>query len=98
MAATALEIRRCKEILATIDEHIPVRGYTEKVKEVFRSKGMSPPSNQRIYVVRQGKVYDLAICKALQEISQPRDEDDNLIEPSKWKVDQQPELPLNETA
>lgn len=89
MAATAHEKRRCKEILADIDEFIPSRGYTDLVKEVFKRKGLEPPTNRRIYVTRQGKIYDLSIVKALQEISQLRNEDDELIEPPKWEVEPQ---------
>lgn len=85
MRATAYEIQRCREILAEIGKHIPVRGYVKPVQEVFEAKGLEAPKRRKIVAVRNGTEYDLAIVKALQEISQMRDEDDNPIPSEKWK-------------
>lgn len=95
---TTYEMKRCREILSRIDQHIPIRGYVKEVQEVYRRKGLTIPSRYRIQQVRAGRTYDLEMVKALQQISQPRDENDELIEPLKWKTDAQSALPFKERA
>jgi len=82
--ASSYEKRKCLEIMNMIDEHIP-RGYVNKVKDVFENKGKKKPTTYQIQNTRAKRQFNLEIVKALAEISQPRDEDGNLIPPKKYR-------------
>lgn len=93
--ASSHEVKRCKEILHEIDTHIPFH-YVRAVQRIYREKGLQPPSLYKIQNVRHGKQYDLDIMKALLQISQIRDEDDNPVPPKKYKSQgSQLNLPIN---
>lgn len=83
--------KACRKILGRIDEHIPFK-YAFPVQDLFIQKGVKPPSLSKIRSVRNGKQYDLEIMKALQEVSQPRDENDELVKPPKWEVEPQTKI------
>ena len=89
---TAHEIRKSREILSKIDQHIPVRGYVKDVQRMFEEKGLEVPKAYRIQAVRHGRTYDLNIMKALESISRILDKDDRFIEPPAWEAPTQ--LPL----
>lgn len=89
--ASSYEVKRCKEILQEIDAHIPFH-YVRAVQRIYDEKGIKPPSLYKIQNTRHGKQYNLDIMKALQEVSQPRDENDELIPPKKWEIEGQPKF------
>lgn len=81
MRATKYEIQKCREILKEIDPHIPSRGYVKPVQDLYKKRKLDVPNRRKIVAVRNGKEYSLEIVKVLAEISQPRDEEGNLIPP-----------------
>lgn len=82
---TLHEIDRCKEILARIDKHIPLRGYAVKVQKVMEEDGKKVPTRHKVQNVRHGKSYDLDVMLALEKISTPRDEEGNIIPIKEFK-------------
>jgi len=94
--STSHEIARCKQILQEIDSFIPKVGYVKPVQEIFRKKGQEIPNRNKILNVRRGSQYDLEIVKALREISQPMDENDNPVPPQKWNVKNQTKLEFHQ--
>lgn len=92
--ASAVVIKRCREIIMEIDKAIPSRGYVKPVQEAFEKNGLEVPKRRKIVAVRNGTEYDLSIAKALREISQDVDENDELIKPPKWEVNSQTNLKL----
>jgi len=82
---TLHEIDQCKEIVARIDKHIPLRGYAKEVQELMKKEGKEVPTRHKVQNVRHGKSYDLDVALALEQISTPRDEDGNIIPISEFK-------------
>lgn len=84
MQPTPYEVRKCAEILPIIEDHLPLRGYIDDVQSLFKERGMPIPNKSRIMNVRAGKIADYEIVKALVEISRPRDEHGEIINPHEY--------------
>jgi hypothetical protein len=88
MQPTPFETRKCAEILPIIEDHVPLRGYIDDVQALFKEKGLPVPNKSRIMNVRAGKIADYEIVKALVEISRPRDEFGEVINPHEYLREQ----------
>lgn len=64
----------CLKILREIDSIIP-NVYAKEVQEVMKKKGIEDiPTTRQITNVRNWRIYDLEVVKALREISQQKEE------------------------
>lgn len=65
---------QCIEIILRIDKKIPKRRYARRVQAYMLAKGQEVPHIFKINNVRNLKAYDLDIAKALEAISNEKEE------------------------